>query len=68
MLRLLKRAKADMKTLTTVYITCIRPILEYCNIPVIRSVAVSGISREITNYFKISVEKNFCLKTNFGRR
>ena len=31
MLRLLKRAKAEMKTLTTVYITCIRPILEYCN-------------------------------------
>ena len=31
MLRLLKRAKADMKTSTTVYITCIRPILEHCN-------------------------------------
>ena len=31
MLRLLKRAKADMKTLTTVYLTCIRQLLEYCN-------------------------------------
>ena len=31
MLRLLKRAKADTKTLITVYISCIRPILEYCN-------------------------------------
>ena len=30
-LRLLKRAKADTKTLITVYISCIRPILEYCN-------------------------------------
>ena len=32
MLRLLKRAKDDTKTLITVYIlSCIRPILEYCN-------------------------------------
>ena len=31
MLRLLKRAKADTKTLIAVYISCIRPILEYCN-------------------------------------
>ena len=31
MLRLLKRANADKKTLITVYRTCIRPILEYCN-------------------------------------
>lgn len=31
MLRLLKRAKADTKTLISVYTTCIRPILEYCN-------------------------------------
>ena len=31
MLRLLKRAKADTKTLITVYISCIRPILEYGN-------------------------------------
>jgi hypothetical protein len=31
MLRLLKRAKADTKTLITVYISFIRPILEYCN-------------------------------------
>ncbi len=31
MLRLLKRAKADKKTLITVYISCIRPILEYGN-------------------------------------
>ena len=31
MLRLLKRANADTKTLITVYRTCIRPILEYCN-------------------------------------
>ena len=30
-LRLLKRANADTKTLITVYRTCIRPILEYCN-------------------------------------
>ena len=31
MLRFLKRANADKKTLITVYRTCIRPILEYCN-------------------------------------
>ena len=31
MLRLLKRANADTKTLITVYRTCVRPILEYCN-------------------------------------
>ena len=31
MLRLLKRANEDKKTLITVYRTCIRPILEYCN-------------------------------------
>ena len=31
MLRLLKRANADKKTLIAVYRTCIRPILEYCN-------------------------------------
>ena len=31
MLRLLKRANADNKTLITVYRTCIRPILEHCN-------------------------------------
>ena len=31
MLRLLKRANADMKTLITVYRTRIRPFLEYCN-------------------------------------
>jgi retron-type reverse transcriptase len=30
-LRLLKRAKADTKRLITVYISCIRAILEYCN-------------------------------------
>ena len=31
MLRLLKRANEDKKTLITVYRTCTRPILEYCN-------------------------------------
>ena len=30
MLRILKRARADSKTLVTVYVTCVRPILEYC--------------------------------------
>ena len=30
-LRLSKRAKADTKTLITMYVSCIRPILEYCN-------------------------------------
>ena len=30
MLRLLKRARADSKTLLTVYVTCVRSILEYC--------------------------------------
>ena len=29
-LRILKRARADSKTLVTVYVTCVRPILEYC--------------------------------------
>ena len=30
MLRLLKRARADTKTLISVYFSCVRPILEYC--------------------------------------
>ena len=29
MLRLLKRARADTKTLLSVYVTCIRPVVEY---------------------------------------
>ena len=30
MLRLLKRARCDIKTLISVYFSCVRPILEYC--------------------------------------
>ena len=30
MIRLLKRARCDTKTLISVYFSCIRPILEYC--------------------------------------
>ena len=30
LLRILKRARADTKTLITMYVTCVRPILEYC--------------------------------------
>ena len=30
MLQILKRARADTKTLITMYVTCVRPILEYC--------------------------------------
>ena len=31
MLRLLKRARTDSKTLLTMYVTCIRSILKYCS-------------------------------------
>ena len=51
LLRLLKRSRADVKTLTTVYITVIRPTLEYgyevrhFNIPDFLSVDIERVQK-----------------------
>jgi hypothetical protein len=67
MLRLLKIAKTDTKTLITVYISCIRPILEYCNqiwhfnIPEYLSKNIERIQRRVLKIIHPSLSYYFAL-------
>ena len=67
MLRLLKRANADKITLITVYRTCIRPILEYCNqiwhfnIPEYLSNDIERIQRRALKIIRPSLSYNEAL-------
>ena len=79
MLRILKRARADSKTLVTVYVTCVRSILEYCaqvwhyNIPEYQCKDIERIQLRALKIINPSLSNNdaldaFNLPTLLSRR
>ena len=73
MLRLLKRARCDTKTLISVYFSCVRPILEYCaqvwhyNIPEYLSKEIERIQihrHHTKNPCQISISQHCILGAN----